>query len=68
MVEASSTSSEEVKNVISKLDDVTITQNNVADFYNDVGADGYDEWAKAVNFNEPEHIVDLIGENLVVNV
>ena len=66
--ENTSLNSPQVKEVISKLDDVAITQENVANFYNEVGADGYDEWAKAVNFNEPEHIVNLIAANSEINV
>lgn len=41
----SSTSEGSVKETIAKLDQVHIDQNNVADFYNEIGADGYDEWA-----------------------
>ena len=40
----------------------TFTENypkneNVGDFYNIVTAEGYDEWARRVNFNEPYYII-----------
>ena len=40
----------------------------MSDFYNEIGADGYDEWAKHVKFNEPENIVALVGMDSVVKV
>ena len=30
---------------------------NVGEFYNVVTAEGYDEWARRVNFNEPYYII-----------
>ena len=32
-------------------------KDNVGDFYNVVTAEGYDEWARRVNFNEPYYII-----------
>ena len=57
----SNSSKGDIHEVIGVLDQAHITQENVSKFYNEIGADGYDEWAKHVKFNEPENIVALIG-------
>ena len=64
----SNSSKGDINEIIGTLDQAHITQENVSKFYNEIGADGYDEWAKHVKFNEPENIVDLIGEDKVVKV
>lgn len=34
------------------------TTDNVGEFYDGITAEGYDEWARRVNFCEPYYIVD----------
>ena len=35
------------------FNEVPIGQKDIADVYNEIGGDQYDEWAKKVNFNAP---------------
>ena len=37
---------------------------SVGQFYNGISAEGYDEWARRVNFNEPYYIVDEVARLL----
>jgi len=36
-------------------------QKDIADVYNELGADQYDEWAIAAEYNAPNYLTDLIG-------
>ena len=57
----SSSSRGSLKEAISKLDEgyseSAIGQKDIADVYNEIGADQYDEWAVAVNWNAPNYLV-----------
>ena len=54
--------SNDLKETITKLDDgysdSAVGKKNIADVYNEIGADKYDEWAVAVNFNTPNYLVE----------
>ena len=68
----SSSSKGSAKETISKLDEgyseSAIGQKDIADVYNEIGADQYDEWAVAVNWNAPNYLVQRIGSGCVLDV
>ena len=45
-----------------------MNKQNVGDFYNEVNPDGYDEFTKAIKYNEPDQLVKLIGSGCVVDI
>ena len=56
------------EDIIEKLDSPKLSAENVGEFYNEIDADGYDEFVKAIKYTEPEHLVNLIGEGCVVEI
>lgn len=43
-------------------------QKDIADVYNEIGADQYDEWAIAVNYTTPNYLTDLIGKGAKLEI
>ena len=56
------------EDIIEKLDSPKLSAENVGEFYNEIDADGYDEFVKAIKYTEPEHLVELIGDGCVVDI
>ena len=54
--------------VVGKFASEYPTQETIEQFYNQFSGDGYDNWAKTVNFTEPKEFCKLIGPGLPANV
>lgn len=43
--------------------DPKVSSENINNVYNEMGSQGYDEWAEVVNFTEPFEIVKQVGNS-----
>ncbi len=51
---------EKAVKLLYSLGEAKYSHGNINDLYNEMGAKGYDEWAKVVNFTEPFEIIHQV--------